>query len=114
MGQVKCRALQTQGHGGFGHELRHPRPDHMDAEYLSILFVAHHLHKALAGAQDASFTVASKGELSHANLMARFARLALRESHTADLRLTIGAIRDLCVVYGLCRLPRRVRYRNDA
>jgi len=114
MRQVESRTLETQGHGGFGHQLRHPWSDHMDAEYLSVLFVAHHLHKALADAQDGSLTVASKGELPDANLVARFARLAFREPYTADLRLTIGAIGDLCVVYGLYRLPRRMRNRKDA
>src|SRR5690242_8686499 len=66
-------AFQVQGGGSLGEDFGCERADDVDAQHLSVLFLADDLDEAAVAAQDGGFAVAHEGEFPDLYRVAGFA-----------------------------------------
>src|SRR5690242_679885 len=86
-------AFQVQSGGCLGKDFGCQRADDVDAQHLSVFFLADDFDEAAVAAQDGRFAVAHEGEFPDLHGVSGFARLLFGQADRADLRLTVGSVR---------------------
>src|SRR5258706_7938373 len=102
------RAFETQRQRGLGNELGRAPTDHVDAEDFVVLLVEHDLDEPLRVARDARPGKDAELERAGFHVVAPLLRFPLGETYAPDLRIAVGAGRDLIVV------DSTVRFAGDA
>ena len=96
--QLLFRGLQVHGDDVALDQLGDLGADHVGAEQLPGLLVEHHLHQALVLAERDGLAVADEREAADADVEALLLGLRLGETDRGDLRVAVGAARDLVLV----------------
>ena len=78
------RALGAKRERGFGHQLRRPRADHVDAQHFIVSLVGHDLHEALGLAGHLRAAEHAERKRAHAHVVSALLRFLLGQPHAAD------------------------------
>ena len=106
--------FQAQRNAGLRHKLRGARTNHVDAEQLVVFLLGHDLHEAFGFVGDLCAAEDAEREDADAHVIAAGDGFLLCEADAADLRIAVGAERDVIVVDGRHVVPGDAFRQQDA
>src|SRR3712207_1091975 len=101
MHEVLLRRLKVHSNDETLNKLRHLRSDHVRAKKLASLGIEDGLHQALRLAERNRLAISDEREPPDLDGNAGFLGLVLGDADGGDLRVAVGAARDLCLVHGM-------------
>src|SRR4029453_5346227 len=112
--QVVDGSFEVQHGSGFRENFRRQRPDDVNAQDLTVFFVAHNFNESAVIPQNCGLAIADERELANFHGIALILRLFLGKSDGTNLRLRVGGVRNAGFADLLGRFAGDVSYRDDA